>query len=118
MDIQFIDWRGYPINIGDKVLYPSLVGRTAQMTEGEVLDIYRVQYDHDKNKWVRTNRPPTPKVDNINHMDKVFWRIRIQPTSDSMNSVRGGWKQEPPKPVVILNTENVTQISGTVLMFS
>lgn len=108
--IEYTDWRGNIIRIGDTVLYPSLVGRTAQMTEGTVQDIYCVERNSYLGKWVRTDERPSD-------VNSVKWRINILPTRDSLHTYRyadvgtyEGKKVVAYKTVTILNVVNVTKI--------
>jgi hypothetical protein len=119
---EFTDWRGSPVRPGDVVLYPSMSGRSCQMTEGVFIEAWKVYYNCSK--WQRLapgETPPTKKSDErlrdeagdlvwegegpdrrvvwheVELPAKTEWRIRIQPTRDSRftrYSGTGDWNPE------------------------
>jgi len=49
------DWRGHEYTIGDTVLYARLSGRSCEMAEGVVTDLFEVYYCSDTYKWKRVD---------------------------------------------------------------
>lgn len=110
----FTDWRGQPVHIGDTVVYPSGSGRSSQMTEGVLIDVWRVIRDERWNyKRIEPDEEPPIKLvwevvrdDDGNPVeeDGVYlrhqvqvpdfeWRARIQPTGDSRWRGHGDWRE-------------------------
>ncbi|ROO82621.1 hypothetical protein EDD29_0102 [Actinocorallia herbida] len=126
---EFIDWRGNRVEVGDTVLYPSSAGRSCQITEGTVLDIWQAyRSEYEWKRYVEGAVLPTESVsevvvdadgsvllnergyairEEVERSVPLEWRIRIQPTRDSRAFHRK--EQGPPsKAVTILICENVT----------
>ena len=54
MALTWQDWRGNDYTVGDTVTYPRGSGRSVEMTEAVILDLYEVWYRHDgPYRWVR-----------------------------------------------------------------
>lgn len=83
MALTWTDWRGNDFTVGDTILYARMSGRSCEMAEGIVEDLFVVYNDPDKYKWVRLpeNGPvPTHEV----------WRWR-NPETGELKWGYGGW---------------------------
>lgn len=105
MSEPFNDWRGQPLTPGDIVFYPSMRSRSCQITEGILLDIYRVYYHPDTYEWTKLEpeqeiptRPVWRDGEVVGKEEcSTEWRALIQPTGDSRfprSSTRGTWNHE------------------------
>ncbi|MEV0617604.1 hypothetical protein AB0I81_30085 [Nonomuraea sp. NPDC050404] len=114
------DWRGEPYTVGTLIIYPRAQGRTVEVQEGEVLDIWEVVWS---GRWMRF------EPDNADHkgLERVT-RVKVQPTGrcsrydmrhkqiqyDEQDQIVYGDDDRPvlvqakAKPVVLLITENIT----------
>jgi len=53
MALTWTDWRGNDFTVGDTILYARMSGRSCEMAEGVVVDLFVVYRDPDKYKWTR-----------------------------------------------------------------
>lgn len=119
-----IDWRGHPYTIGSTIFYPRMSGRSVEIQEGRVVDIWDAVYDLDRYKWVRYD-PAKP----VEFTGDPVTRVKVMPTGKgSRNFYRTGETYQRDasgelvfdddgqviieslefKAVTILNTENIT----------
>jgi hypothetical protein len=85
MALTWTDWRGNDFTVGDTILYARLSGRSCEMAEGVVEDLFVVWRDRETYKWVRLpeNGPvPTHEV----------WRWRNLETGELTQCGYGGWR--------------------------
>ncbi|MER7365953.1 hypothetical protein [Nonomuraea wenchangensis] len=114
------DWRSNPYTVGTLILYPRSQGRTVEVQEGKVLDIWDVVW---AGRWVRF------EPNNTDHegLERVT-RVKVQPTGrcsrydirhkqllyDEQDQIVYGEDDRPvlvqaaAKPVTLLITENIT----------
>lgn len=112
------DWRGNEYYIGSTVIYPRASGRSVEITEAVVEDIYMVYYHKDKCKWVRVpegEAPPEALVGtNYSGLPEIKTRVKLKPTGPGSRAFyRGGvgiFKDEPIKSVTLLDIENITVV--------
>ncbi|MFI6485211.1 hypothetical protein ACIBH1_45385 [Nonomuraea sp. NPDC050663] len=71
------DWRGNPYTVGTTVLYPRMSGRSCEICEGVVVDIWEAVYDRKLYKWVRAN-PDKLAHQAVTGRDREM-RVKIQP---------------------------------------
>ena len=127
---QFVDWRGNPVKPQDIVLYPSMSGRSCQMTEGILIDIWQVYNDPETSEWVRLGVgeevpmkriPPWMRAEGgpAEEPCPLLWRAKIQPTADSRFTRHGTYAKydsltdtygptREAKPVTLYIVENIT----------
>ncbi|MEV4749026.1 hypothetical protein AB0K21_21830 [Streptosporangium sp. NPDC049248] len=72
------DWRGNSYTVGTRVFYPRMSGRSCEIQEGTVLDIWDAVYDFDKFRWVHFD-PDNPRHQKISGRDRVT-KVKVQPT--------------------------------------
>ena len=112
------DWRGHSYEVGDLVLYPRMSGRSVEMMEATVVDIWRVFYN-DSFEWQRL-----PEGERASKMKKEWngetrefvslgipddeLRVKLQPTG--AGSRFRHYEGVDLKPVVLQVTENITKI--------
>jgi hypothetical protein len=51
--MKLTDWRGAEYGAGDTILYPRMSGRSCEIAEATVVDIWQAYYDFDTYKWKR-----------------------------------------------------------------
>jgi hypothetical protein len=121
------DWRGNPYTVGTMIFYPRMSGRSCEIQEGIVLDIWEAVEDRSKawrTTWVRLD-PNNPA-----HQDKEReTRVKVQPTGRSSRDFyrsnhkvkrdehgeivydekgRAVWEKTDAKPVTLKVIDNVT----------
>ncbi|MGI5281692.1 hypothetical protein ACQEVF_59125 [Nonomuraea polychroma] len=126
------DWRGNPYTVGTTIYYPRMSGRSCEIQEGVVIDIWDAVWDRDVFKWVRFN-PDKPSHQDVTGRDRQT-RVKVQPTgrgsrnfyrSDSRlvtdehgevvrdETGRAVWEKTELKPVTLMIIENVTVATCT-----
>lgn len=112
--MKLTDWRGNEYGVGDTVLYPRVDGRSAEMAEGVVKEIYVAFYDHDDYKWKRLGEGGVPPMrERWNHGSLCYeevpaeseTRVVIEQTR-SARSFSGGKK----RPARVTIVENITAV--------
>jgi hypothetical protein len=128
--LEMKDWRGNALTPGCVVLYPRTSGRSCEVQEGILLDVWRVYKPPGSWEWKRLHDGQDVPTEEVPEWDRHFdpakptrpceneLRVRIQPTRSSRDFHRGGmtWdreagKYEPPaefKPITLTICENVT----------
>jgi hypothetical protein len=123
------DWRGNPYAIGTLIFYPRMSGRSCEIQEGIVLDIWDVVRDRSKFAWIRfdasnpshqdTERVTRIKVQPTGRSSRDFYRSNHQVKRDEHGEVvldengRSVWEKTEAKPVTLLITEDVTVAEAT-----
>ncbi|WP_440100059.1 hypothetical protein [Streptosporangium sp. H16] len=121
------DWRGNPYTVGTLIFYPRMSGRSCEMVEAVVVEIYDAVRDSDKYRWVRFD-PDNPRHQATSKGDRVT-RVVVQPTGlgsrdffrshtrlardeagEMVRDEQGGpvWETTEIKPVTLMITNNVT----------
>lgn len=103
------DWRGRSYQTGDGIVYPRMSGRSCEMSDGMVTDIWETRRDREKWEWVRKD-PGAP------WQEGDEWRVQIQPYNSSRDFGRGGWGHNADKPlskVTIIVIDNITVIDAS-----
>ncbi|WP_282203928.1 hypothetical protein [Kitasatospora fiedleri] len=98
--MRLTDWRGAEYGVGDIVLYPRMSGRSCEMQEGTVTDIYVAVRDPETYGWKRLAEGATPDG------QPTEMRVQILPTRSSREFFRWG----VPKPVTLTIVKNVTAL--------
>lgn len=130
--MRLTDWRGNEYGIGDTVLYPRTSGRSVEMSEATVADIYHVYYG-DNYKWERWDGEgpePTKRVfdgwdEEGNRKTKevsgLEIRVQLQPTGHTSRNFgyysgreyKDGKRIEKlPNKVTMVNIANITALEG------
>jgi len=110
------DWRGREFTIGTEIVYPRMSGRSVEMSDGVVVDIWQAYRSKDTWNWKR--HTPNTSPEDISG-DSLAWRVKVKPHDlGSRGFYRGGWSDyfknrdsgEPTdvKPVTLINIENIT----------
>jgi hypothetical protein len=60
--MKVTDWRGNAYTIGDTVLYPRMSGRSCEMAEATVADIWLTYTSPETYKWVRLKEGQEPPI--------------------------------------------------------
>lgn len=124
------DWRGNPYAIGTLILYPRMSGRSCEVQEGTVLDIYEAVYDRRNHRgWTRYDaanpnhqgqeRETRVKVQPTGRSSRDFYRSNRQVRRDEHGEIirdENGhtmWEKTEAKPVTLLITENITVAEAT-----
>lgn len=123
------DWRGNQFTVGSLVLYPRMSGRSAEIQEATVTDIWMVYRCPENFDWKRLPEgaePPLGRSWNRVLGDyemvpaKTELRIKVQPIKSSRNFHRSAdydrWKnpevETSYREATLTITENVTAIGG------
>ena len=94
------DWRGNTYTLGDTILYPRMSGRSVEMQEAVVVDLYHVHYSRETWDWARL-----PEGEAVTAETPL--RVRVRPTG------RGSRKfYAVGKDVTILITDNITKVEA------
>ncbi|MFI6497146.1 hypothetical protein [Nonomuraea typhae] len=126
------DWRGNPFTIGTTIFYPRMSGRSCEIQEGVVIDIWDAVYDRDVYRWVRFN------PEKISHQDATGndrqTRVKVHPTGRGSRNFyrsdqrlvtdeqgeyvrdehgRAVWESVDLKPVTLMIIENITVVTCT-----
>jgi hypothetical protein len=131
--MRLTDWRGNEYGVGDTVLYPRVSGRSAEISEGTVTDIYQVYYgDFKWRRWRGEGPEPTKFVFDgwdedgkrkEKEVSALGTRVQIQPSGRTSRDF-GYWSareynaetqkfdKKAPKAVTILNIENITKVGS------
>lgn len=119
--MKLTDWRGNEYGVGSKVLYPRMDGRSCEVREAIVVDVWQV-YWGDNYKWERwTDDRPEPMKEVFSHwgedgkqvyeeVSALETRIKLRPTGRSSRGFMDySWrKNDEVKDVTLLITENIT----------
>ena len=116
--MKLTDWRGNEYGVGDMIVYPRASGRSVEMSDGVVTDIYKVYYSPEAYKWKRFDGAEPPDT---GRSARTATRVQVKPTGlgsrgfwrgdwREYRAVRDGEKQAEIKPVTICNIENVTVV--------
>ena len=134
--MRVTDWRGNEYGVGDRVVYGRMSGRSVEMQEGVVLDIWETYQDRENYKWRRLAEGETApskqrysretgKLEPTGEPEDTLTRVKLQPTGKgSRNFGRGdhaySWPDgyggkmiitpKTPKPVTLVIIENVTKL--------
>ncbi|MGW0061429.1 hypothetical protein ACWDTT_16065, partial [Streptosporangium sandarakinum] len=114
--ITLTDWRGNTYSVGSNVIYGRMSGRSVELSEGTVIDIWYARYDTVRFKgWTR--------IDPSEATDKDGLRVKIQPHGPGSRSFYrsgvtyeadgdGGYRRKfgEMKPVMLEVLENITVI--------
>lgn len=84
-DIVYLDMFGTPLEVGSRVIYPVLSGRSCQLTEGMVVEI----------------NPPTRGSDHPAHRFDAPRRLKVLPTGRSSRWEQHGRYGQDIKPVTL-----------------
>lgn len=136
--MELTDWRGHPITVGTQVLWAR--GKSPELSEGTVLDVFEVYYDPKEYRFVRLEEGQTPpkvkhygkyyrpegsndwKRDSYMAPAKTHTRVKVQPIGkSSRSSVDYGsrrWNNDQAiwedtgktRPVTLVITKNVTAL--------
>ncbi|TDB90942.1 hypothetical protein E1264_03815 [Actinomadura sp. KC216] len=124
--MKLTDWRGNEYGVGDLVLYPRMSGRSCEVREARVLDIWQVHYDDYKwKRWTGEGPEPMKTVfdgwdDDGNRVDKevsaLETRIKLRPTGRSSRGFMDySWRKDngiDVKDVTLTIIENITALGG------
>ncbi|MFG1709197.1 hypothetical protein ACFLIM_39000 [Nonomuraea sp. M3C6] len=119
------DWRGNPYTVGTLIFYPRMSGRSCEIQEGEVLDIYEAVYDRRTYRgWMRYDaanpdhegeeRETRVKVQPTGRSSRDFYRTNHQVKRDEHGEIvrdengRTVWEKAEAKPVTLTVIDNVT----------
>ncbi|WP_424533677.1 hypothetical protein ACOZ38_25410 [Sphaerisporangium viridialbum] len=122
------DWRGNPYTVGTTIFYPRMSGRSCEMAEAVVVDIYDVVWGcDDKIRWERFD-PENPAHQAASGRNRVT-RVKVQPTGrgsrdfyrsdrrivkdENGETVRNDegyavWEKTDIKPVTLMIINNIT----------
>jgi hypothetical protein len=101
--MRLTDWRGNEYGVGDKVIYGRMSGRSVEMQEAVVAEIYRAYQDNETYKWKRLAEDdeipfmriyqqlgPDPRGDwgylPTGDPVEITVRVRVQPTGKGSRS--------------------------------
>lgn len=92
------DWRGNLVAPGDTVLYPRMSGRSVEMREASVLEVWRKVADRRRYRWDEVLR-------RHEYDYAAQYVYKLQPTGPGSREFYAG-----EQPVWIQNGENVTAV--------
>ncbi|MFI9553691.1 hypothetical protein [Nonomuraea endophytica] len=126
-EITLTDWRGNTYTVGTTIFYPRMSGRSCEIQEGQVIEIWEAVFDNRKYRWVRFD------ADNPNHQGvKRETRVKIQPGRGSRGFYRDDtrrvedehgnivrdeqghavWEKVEARAVTLAILENITVVSA------
>lgn len=86
------DWRGNHYTVGSLILYTRMSGRSCELAEGRVADLYEVYYGHDDYKWHRLEPgEKTPEYETWRWKHNETGDIQRYPPSD-LDEREAHWK--------------------------
>lgn len=103
--MKLTDWRGNDYGVGATVIYPRQSGRSVEVKEAVVLDIYEVYRDPEDWSWKRL-----PEGELMPDDRPVELRVRVQPFKASRFTPWAG--DEDFKPATLINVENITVLEN------
>lgn len=96
---SYTDWRGHTVEVGSLVLYPRASGRSVEIMEGEVVEIFET-----RECYVYGRERPTEQ-------DWSKWstpRTTIRPIRSSRFDSQETWNGRKKRNAIVFDRENVT----------
>ncbi len=98
---SYTDWRGHTVEVGSLVLYPRASGRSVEVMEGEVVEIFETRECHTRGRerpteddWSKWSTP----------------RTTIRPIRSSRFDSQKSWRGSPKRNAIVFDHENVTVV--------
>jgi hypothetical protein len=127
--VRLTDWRGNEYGVGDTILYARMSGRSCEISEATVVDIWETYQADGSWKWLRLEEGQEPPMrqywnygtrENETRPANVETRVKVQPTGrdsrsfgrDDYDYVDGVRVAKTPRAVTLQINQNVTAVTS------